>query len=185
MSNIVEVVEELEAFLCVDSSYMQSSMPIESIIREIRERMSKVHMIDFKRMSLRACKVQGEESLIPSLNRFIQTTDHSYAKLCSVSHQIRYTKAYDTVLLSNVKYLGFNSVELVTSLGLLLSESTIASFKESIAAIAARYNSINVSLEKRLLLLLLVCYDLEIFNVVSIIAELFYQGGRIYDNTNE
>ena len=79
----------------------------------------------------------------------------------------------------NVNYLGFVEKSLMSILQLSLRKRTLPSVKDAFEALKIKVCSINNCLEKKMFMIMIVCYELGFDEVVAAVAEILYLGGKV------
>lgn len=111
---------------------------------------------------------------------FIDSMALHHAKLSAYSQICRY-RAYIDVSLQSINYMSYTEDSLMEILKLLQREKFQPRCDEAIESMKQKLMTIKTSREKRFFLLMLLCYDFGLYEVVASIAEILYLGGR-YDS---
>lgn len=174
--DINTIVRDTEIALQIDGKdYAERS--IEVIMEGIYTRMIRQYQLDFHDTLATDVSLQMGKSR-SAIVMFLENMAVLHAKLCGYLQIVRYTKLV-LIRPSNFNYMGFERQSFMSIMALSLNASTVASTDVAINAFGRKFGAINTCLEKKLVLIMIVCYRLGLFEMVSAIAEIFYIGDKL------
>lgn len=167
-------VNELEVILCIDGEDY-STRDVDSITNNVKDRLRKRYALDFSRYSL--TEMLKEDSLSELSKEFADTLYYSYNRLCGDSTYFVFTM--DTpVSLAKVNYLGITRNSMNSILILLQKNGQQDGLFDAINQIRVKLLSTPMCIEKKLFMCLCVAYDLGLFEIVGVLAQILYVGGK-------
>ena len=152
--NIENIITNLEIALQINGSdYGQKDLNVA--IEKIKARIKSQYQIDLT-----------------------ENLSYYHAQLCGYLHIARYT---GEVIAKPIKisYLGIEKNSLMSSLRRLQTNKTISGCKPIIDIFKQNMGYTNNCLEKRLFFILIVCYELEYFELTSALSEILYLGDKL------
>lgn len=165
------IVKELEIALQIEgSAYEEKNLDV--VVSDVKKRLSRQYALDFTNYKVGDPELEGIKSAT-EVAMFIQVIGGLHAKLCAYGQIARFLTELP-IDLGNVNYLGKEEVSLKSNFKKMERERVMPSSKEFIQVIKDRLGTVSFCLEKRILLLLVVTYELGLYEVTAAIAELLY-----------
>lgn len=166
-----KILEELEVALQIDGSDLEERN-IDVVLGNVRKRIYRQYNIDITTgiitdPALDMSKSRNEVAL------FIDNIARLHAKLGGFCQIERYLTE-SQVDLRDLNYFGYREDSLMQFLIYLQRKETLPAAKEAIESLKLKLGTISISKEKRLMLILIVAYDLGLFELTATIAEIFY-----------
>ena len=169
-----KIITELEVALQLDGrDYEEESF--SDILNNVYKRINRQYQLDFK-MGKICDPIFETNKFFDSASLFVDNIALIHAKLSAYCHIVRYGLHTD-VLLSNINYMSVQQSTMLQVLKELQLESCIPSVEEPVRVLENRIQTIRISREKRLFMLLLIAYEIGLYEVVATIAEILYLGG--------
>lgn len=155
--------------------YMESSY--DSILRNVKQRINKEYQIDLNLGKIN--DVSFETGIYRSaVALFLDTMAMVHSKLCAYCQICRYT-VHNDISLSSINYMSYTQESMKKTLKALQREKTRVKAEESIEMMKSKIMTIKTSNEKRLFMLLLLAWDIGLYEIVACIAEILYLGGYL------
>lgn len=182
MSNVLKEVRfthdfygalnELQVALCIDGKDYAERDP-SRLLSNVKERLQKQYALDTTVSidELYSASIMGDE-----VSNFLESTKYMYDKLCGLSHFFRFTGKIP-INLSDVNYLGTTKNQMLSLLKLLQTEGRQEFLSSTIENIKSRMLSIPQSVEKQMFMCLVISYNLKLFELTAVLAEILYMGG--------
>lgn len=184
--NLHDIVRELELALQIeDNDFKVKNM--DMLVDNIKHKINRQYMVDLtdRKVDDGSFVLSGEQE---SLMVFVENIARIHAKLCGYCQIKRYTVTSD-VSLENVNYLGQVPRSLKVNLKALQRKVLQPKAGDCIAVIKSKFPNLTNSWEKRLFVLMVVCYELGFSELTACIAEIFYQviqiEGGAYDSGSD
>lgn len=176
MYDINKIVNDTEMALQIDGSDY-GKKDIETILEDIRNRIIRQYQIDLHDRKI------NDDSLYIGKSRsaavmFSENVGLLHAKLCGYLQIVRYTKNV-TVKVVNINYMGFTQKTFMSFFMAAMGSNTMPNIETAINAVKRKFGSINNCIEKRLILILIVCYEFGLYEMVASIAEIMYLGDKL------
>lgn len=176
MYAINQIVLDLETALQIDGQDY-GEKDVDVILDNIKNRIIRQYQID-----LRDKKIT-DESLYIGGNRssavlFVENITQLHGRLCGYLHVARY-QTHVIVRPLNINYMGFAQGSLMAFFMACMTARTLPDCTTAMQAIKRKFGSINSCIEKKLILIMLVCHDFGFDELVAAIAEIFYLGGKV------
>lgn len=171
-----DIIRELETALCIDGSYYDER-DYDKMLSLIKTGIDREYHLD-----LSSYKIGDAELSSTVYNTaqvlFVDNIALIHSKICGACQIARY-KTHVPLSLVDLNYLGFTRETLKPTLLALQREKILANdknyrAKEAIEAIKAKLVTLNLTWEKRILVLMLVSYDLGMYEITAAIDELLY-----------
>ena len=174
--DINKILVEIEGALQIDGKdYAEKDVSV--ILDNVHERIIRQYTLD-----LRDKKITDAELYIgksrPSAVLFVDNLALLHAKLCGYLQIVRYIK-HCTIRPVNINYMGFTPKSFTSFLIASINASTIPDTAVAMNAIRRKFGSINNCIEKKLILIMIICYELGLYEIVSAIAEILYIGATV------
>ncbi len=176
MYDINRIVIDIELALQIDGQDY-GEKDVDVILDNIKNRIIRQYQIDLrdKKVTDESLYIGGRRS---SAVLFVENMTQLHGRLCGWLHIARY-QTHLTIKPLNINYMGFTQDSFMSFFKSCMTIRTIPNCETPIQAIKRKFGSINSCIEKKFILILLVCYDFGFYEMVSAIAETFYLGNRI------
>ncbi len=176
MYDINRIITDTETALQIDGSDY-GEKDVDTVLENIRNRIIRQYQIDLHNRKI------SDESLYIGKSRsaavmFIENIGILHAKLCGYLQIVRYCKNV-TIKSVNINYMGFTQKTFMSFFMAAMGSNTMPSIETAVNAIKRKFGSINNCIEKRLILILIVCYEFGLYEVVASIAEIMYLGDKL------
>lgn len=175
MYDINRIVLDIEIALQIDGKDY-GEKDVDVIVENIMNRIIRQYQID-----LHGRKVTDDALYIgksrSSAALFVENVASLHARLCGYLQVARY-QTHLTIRPLNINYMGFAQASLMSFFIAAMTARTLPDCNTAIQAIKRKFGSVNNCIEKKFILILLVCYEFGFDEMVSSIAEIFYLGGR-------
>lgn len=176
MYDINRIVLDIEVALQIDGKdYAEKDVDV--ILNNIHNRIIRQYQLD-----LRGKKVSDDSLYIGKSSRaislFIENIAVLHSRLCGYLQIVRYTK-YVTIKPVNINYMGFTQKSFLSFFISAMGATTIPNIEVAVRAIKGKFGSINNCIEKKLILIIIVAFELGLYELVAAIAEILYLGGKI------
>lgn len=173
--DINKIVLSLEVALQIDGAdYAEKNF--DTIMNNIYNRIIRQYQVD-----LRGITIQDQSLYMGSSRNsallFIENVSNLHGRLCGYAHISRFT-GVAMINPMNVNYLGFDDVDFMTLLQFCTQEKYIPKIADAMDSIKLRINTINNCMEKKMILIMLVAYELGFYEVLASIAEILYFGAK-------
>lgn len=174
--DIQKIVISLEAALLIDGvDYAEKD--VDTIIRNIKTRILRQYQVDLSEVkitdtSLYIGKSRNKARLL------LENIQAIHANLCGYLQIVRFT-GQTTIKPINVNYAGINEKSFMSILQLSMRNKTVVQLNDAIEVLKLKVGTINTCMEKKLLLILIVCYELGFTEITAAVAEILYFGGKI------
>lgn len=166
-----EIVQEIElALLMTGDDHHETDL--DKVIENVRRRITGHHAINLVDFNLDSIELEMSQSR-EGVAIYLDNMSRLHAKLCGVVELTRFTKT-NRVSLSDINYLGFKPMHVKSTLKAMQSKDKIPSVENNIQAIKGRLSSIDNCMEKRLLVIAVICHELGMDEMMSTIAELLW-----------
>lgn len=176
LNDIEKVVLDLEVILKIDGNDYEKK-DINVIINDVKKRILKQYHIDLIEYKL------DDEVLSEGRNResvvlFIDNVARCHEKLTAYLHIVRYKKEVK-VKPVKIAYAGLEEESLMSVLRRLCSEKTMKSAEQAIEVLKHNMAYIDKCLEKRIMLIMIIAYELGIYELCAACAEVLYLGNQL------
>lgn len=176
MYDINRIVLDIEVALQIDGKdYGEKDITV--IMENIRNRIIRQYQID-----LHGRKVSDDDLYIGKSRSaavlFVENVATLHARLCGYLQIVRY-QAHATIKPGNINYMGFTQASFMSFFMAAMNMRTLPDCATAINAIKLKFGSINSCIEKKFMLILLVCYEFGFNEMVAAIAEVMFIGGKI------
>lgn len=173
--DIKSIIIDLEIALCIDGKDY-AERDINKIIHDVKTRLIKQYQIDLTKN-----KITDEELYIgntrASAKLFLENIGAFHAKLAGYLSCIIYNTNI-TIKPINVNFLGFDEKKFLSPLKRLQSRKKIPSALVDLESIKNKLGSIPNCDEKRMFLLMIIAHELGFDELMSVIAQIMYLGGK-------
>ena len=166
--DLKRLLRESEDCLCISATDYKGS--IEVLVDNVRERLSRQYQVEINDVE--------ELAKSGSINLFVDSLSYIHSKVSGYFQVCRCNTSID-INLDDINYLGFSRQSMLELLCALQLRKTQPEAKEAVLAIKEKLSKTTLNNEKRLFVLLIVCYELNIPEMTSAIAELLYFGGAV------
>lgn len=174
MGGLENLLTEMEvAIKLTGKDYTEPSY--ETILTNIKLRINKEYQIDLNLGKID--DISFETGIYKSaVTLFIDNMAMIHSKLCAYCQICRYT-VHNDISLSSINYMSYTEESMLKLLKLLEREKTRVRAEEGLEVMKTKIMTIKASNEKRLFMLLLLCYDIGLYEITACIAEILYMGG--------
>lgn len=174
--DINRIVLDIEVALQIDGKDY-GEKDVDVIMESIRSRIIRQYQLDLhdRKISDDALYIGKSRS---SAVLFVENIAALHARLCGYLQVARYQTRV-TIRPININYMGFAKDSLMSFFIAAMASRTLPDCDAAVQAIRKKFGSVNSCIEKKLILILLVCYEFGFNEIVSSIAEIFYLGGRV------
>lgn len=171
---IDSIITELEVTLQISGDdYEEDSY--EAVLNNVKKRINQQHQLDL--LKNKVCDVELETSVFrTAVSMFLDGMTLMHAKLCAIGQLMRYNTLTE-VSLDAINYISYTEDSMKVILETLQREKTIPTTDEAMKAIKGKIMRIKTTREKRLFLIMLICYDIGLNELVAAIAEILQLGG--------
>lgn len=174
--DINRIILDTEVALQVDGKDY-SEKDVDMILDNIRNRIIRQYQID-----LHDRKISDESLFIgkskASAILFVENIAALHARLCGYLQIVRYNKIV-TIKVVNINYMGFTQKTFLSFFMAAMGANTMPNIDTAINAIKRKFGSVNNCIEKKLILLMIVCYEFGLYEMVASIAEILYIGDKL------
>lgn len=174
MYDINKIILNVENALCIDGSDY-GEKDVDTILENVMNRIITKYQVD-----LHNCKLT-DSSLYVGKSRasavlFCENVAQLHANLAGYAAAIiRYNRMV-TVRPINMNYMGFTKDTLRSFYMAALQKNTMPAIDTAIGAIKRKFGSINASMEKKFMLIIIIAYQFGLYELVAILAEIMYHG---------
>ena len=176
MYDINRIILDIEVALQIDGKDY-GEKDVDVIMESIMNRIIRQYQID-----LHGRKINDDTLYIgksrSSAVLFVENVDNLHARLCGYLQICRY-QTHVTVRPININFMGFAQASFMSFFMAAMTARTLPDCDAAIQAIKRKFGSINACIEKKFILVLLVCYEFGFDEMVSSIAEIMYLGGKV------
>lgn len=169
-----QIVTEIEASYRIDGMFYEEE-EYNRILSGVKRNIQREYQID-----LSVGKLDNKEyDISPSgsaVRIFLENIASLHSRLCGSIQIMRYHTKTEVSLL-NIKYLTITEDCMENILLCLQRKRTILSVDEAVNTLKQKVVNVNTTIEKRLFIIMLISYDLGIYEMVSAIAEVLFLGG--------
>jgi len=170
---IDNIITELEATLQISGEDYEEDN-YEDVLKNVKKRINQQHQLDLFRNKV--TDVELESSVYKTaVSMFLDGMTLMHAKLCAIGQLMRYNTATE-VNLDAINYISYTEDSMKVILETLEREKTIPTAHEAMSAIKGKIMRIKTTREKRLFLIMLICYDIGLNELVATIAEILHMG---------
>lgn len=176
MYDVNTIILNIEVALQIDGKDY-GEKDVDVIMENIMGRIIRQYQIDLHNRKI------TDESLYVGKSRsaavmFVENIAALHSRLCGYLQIVRY-QTHATVKPANINYMGFTQVSFMAFFMAAMSARTLPDCEAAINAIKLKFGSINSCIEKKFILILLVCYQFGFDEMVAAIAETMYLGGKV------
>lgn len=173
--NIEEILTALELALQVDGSdYSEKDANV--IIKNVKTRIARQYQVDLSHTkvddpTLFVDKFRGAAVL------FVENVGHVHAQLCGY---LQVAQFCTDIIISprNIGYMGYDDDDFMTVLRYCMNKVTVPSLAEPMESFKQKLSTVMISREKRIMLLIIVSYELGFYEVMAALASVMYTGGK-------
>lgn len=173
---VSNIVLDIEVALQIDGKDY-GEKDVDVILENIMNRIIRTYQIDLHGRKITDADLYIDKSR-SSCVLFVENVSALHAKLCGYLHIVRY-QAQASIRPININYMGFSSNSLMSFFMAAMTERTQPDCRDAINAIKRKFGSVNSCIEKKLILIMIVCYQFGFTELVAAIAEIFYLGGKV------
>lgn len=176
MYDIQKITIDLEVALQIDGmDYAEKNVDI--IMDNIHKRIMRQYQLD-----LRNTKIDDDSLYVGSSRSsavmFVENMSVLHGRLAGYFHIVRFTHQV-LVRAVNINYMGFTGDTLKSVWIALMNKSTQPNAASAMKALKNKFSYVNNCLEKKLILIMLVAWELGFYELVASIAEIFYIGQKV------
>lgn len=176
MYDINRIVLDIEVALQIDGKDY-GEKDVDVIIENVMNRIIRQYQID-----LHGRKITDDALYIgksrSSAVLFVENIANLHARLCGYLQVARFQTRV-TIRPLNINYMGFAQASLMSFFMAAMTSRTLPDCNAAMQAIKRKFGSVNNCIEKKFVLILLICYEFGFDEMVSSISEIFYLGGRV------
>lgn len=169
---IDSIIREMEAVLQIDGKDYEERF-VDVVIQTVRARISRQYQIDLSG----GLKIDSAEHMLAAYSSavavYMENVVMVHAKFCGICQIARYT-TQTAVSLDNINFLGFTEETVRTVLQALQRRATAPLAEDALTKIKENLATINTCREKRLILLMVVAYDIGFYELSASLAEYLY-----------
>lgn len=174
--DIEKILLNLEVALLIDGNDY-ANKNVDSIISEIKKRIIRQYHVDLTDKKI------DDESLCNGRDRgsvilFIENIGQYHAQLAAYLDIVGYANEIKIKPIK-VSYVGLEEESLMSILRRLARKKTMASAEQAIQVLAHNMAYIEKSIEKRVLLIMIVAYELGFYELCAVCAEILYIGNKL------
>lgn len=167
--NISDIIRELETALQLDGSDFEER-DVNVVIKNVKNRIRQQYSVDLTNVKITSVDLEiGVQRNATEV--FVDNIVRIHALLCGWCQIVRY-KTSINISVSSVNNFGFTPESLRGTLKKLQCESTSASVSADIQAIKSKLAAVSVCKEKRLMMILIIAYELGFTELSASIAEI-------------
>lgn len=171
--DINHILLDLEVALQIDGKdYAEKD--VDAIIDSILNRIIRQYQID-----LHGIKVTDESLYIgksrSSAVLFVENIALLHAKLCGYLQIVRFTGQV-SIKPKNINFMGFTEAGFKNFFIAAMKSYTQPNINDAMKAVKSRFGSINSCIEKKMILIMIVCHEFGFMEMVGNIAEILYLG---------
>lgn len=172
------IITEAEVALKIEGHDYEET-DFSRIMADIKKRINKEYQIDLNNGKVNDISFEtGIYKAATSL--FLDTMSGVHMKLTAECQLERYQTISSTHL-AKLNWLGFTRESLLAMLMHAQTLKNLPKCEKAIKSFEAALATINFGIEKRLIMLMCVAYEIGVYEIVAAIAEILYLGGR-YDS---
>lgn len=169
------IVTEAEVALKIEGRDYEET-DFNRIMADIKKRINKEYQIDLNNGKVNDISFEtGIYKAATSL--FLDTMSGVHMKLAAEHHLERYQLQVSTHI-AKFNWLGYTRESLLKMLKHAQTKKHLPQCEKAIISFEQSLGTINFGLEKRLIMIMCVCYEIGVYEIVSVIAEILYLGGR-------
>lgn len=169
------IITEAEVALKIEGHDYEET-DFSRIMADIKKRINKEYQVDLNNGKVN--DVSFESGIYrAAVSLFLDTMSGVHMKLVAECHLERYQLIPSTHL-AKLNWLGFTRESLLKMLKHAQTRKHLPQCEKAIKSFESSLATINFGIEKRLVMLLCVCYEIGVYEIVSAIAEILYLGGR-------
>ena len=174
--DINQICIEIEKALMIDGTDY-AERDISTIITNVKNRIIRKYQLD-----LTDIKIYDEALYIgkqrASAVMFVENVSILHARLCGYLQIVRYTGEVQVKPI-NVNYLGFQDYSLNSLMQLCMRQKTLSKIGNGLSALETKVCTISNCIEKKLFLILIIAYELGLYELMAAVAEIIYLGDKI------
>ncbi len=174
--DIHKLANNLEVALQIDGvDYAEKN--IDTVIKNVRNRIISHYQIDLTKTNMADPALYMGKSRNAAI-LFLENITNLHAQLCGYLQICRYTASF-LIKPINVNYLGIDDNDLMNFFQATMRKKTIPAISNAMEVVKQKVSTINACLEKKLLMIMIVSYELGFHELMATIAEIFYLGGKV------
>lgn len=163
------ILNELEGAFCIDGQdYANRS--IDVAFSNIFKRLQRQYHID---LTVPRDLLYSTESVGAEVKPFLDNMYYLYCKLAGLAHFIKYS-GQNPFSLSKINYLGVTPTSFKAFLKFLQLDGKNTGLDDSIERIKVGLGTVSMCNEKKLVMILCLAYELQLYELVAVIAEILY-----------
>lgn len=165
------ILRELETALQIDMSDYEEQ-DVDKVITTIKKRIGRQYQLDLTTEPIDSTVHEiGIYKNAASL--FVDIVANLHAKLCGYCHILRYT-VKSKISLHSINFLGYDPDLVRAMLRALREKKTQPRAKEAIDTIKTKMGSISICREKRLIMIMILSYELGFNELAAACAEVLF-----------
>lgn len=174
--DINKILLDIEVALQIDGKdYAEKNVDV--IMENIRNRIIRQYQID-----LHDTKITDDSFYIGKSRTaavlFVENITNLHAKLCGYLQIVRYMKQV-TIKPMNINFMGFTETGFKNFFMAAMTVYTQPNINDAMKAVKGKFGSVNSCMEKKLILIMIVCYEFGFSEMVAACAEILYIGMKI------
>lgn len=174
--DIMKIILDTETALQIDGAdYAEKDFDI--IMNNVYSRITRQYQIDLHETKLTDNSLYSGPTRA-SATLLLENITALHSKLSGYAQIILYS---NDILIrpANFNYMGYSKDSFDTAFAVIMRKSRIETCTNTMSAFEHKIGSINNCTEKRLIVIMLVCYRLGLYELVAIIANIFYLGDKL------
>lgn len=173
--SLPDIIREMEINFCISGEDYQLKT-VDEIYSRMLARIQKQHQIDLRGKhitddDLYFGNTRASAVLLLDNFKMMHGQFAGYLQKIMFSHHI-------DAKISTLNYLGFTPASMDSLWQSCFDANGMASVGPCMTSLENRFGTLNMCVEKRLLLLMFVAYRIGLDEIVSVIAKIFYYGGK-------
>ena len=166
--DVNSILIDIEAALQIDGKDY-GERDVDKIMDNIYTRIIRQRGIDLKGRKITDDTLYVGKSRGPAV-LFVENITQLHAMLCGYLQVVRYIM-HVTIRPININYMGFTKSSFMSFLANASNHSHLKDISGAMRAIKGKFSSVNNCLEKKLILILIVAYELGFSELMASVAE--------------
>ena len=174
--DIISIVDNLEVALCISGEdYAEKN--IDNILDKIYNRFIKHYNLDLRNRLISDAYFYIDKDRSKA-TLFVENMSLFHARLCGYLQIVRFTKEV-RIKPININFMGFSQNSFNDFLFTAIDIKGMLKIRPVIYALRNKFGTVNSCIEKRLLLILIIAYEIGLYEIVASISEIFYLGLKL------
>ncbi|MBR3598480.1 MAG: hypothetical protein IKL53_01235 [Lachnospiraceae bacterium] len=176
MYDINTIIVDTEVALQIEGKeYAEKN--VDTIIENVYTRILRTYQLDMHGKTI------DEEGLLLGKSRsaavmFIENMASLHARLCGYLQVARYN-SYVSIRPVNINYMGLTQSSFKSVLIGAMQSNTIKHIGPAMQVLKNKFGLVSSCIEKKLILIMIICYELGFYEMVSSVAEILYLGDKV------